>query len=196
MTFAQLQPCFATASSGFHRTFLAALVFVGLAVTMAAAPNDRATPRWRYRHSSPRSPTVSATQIAFAYANNIWIVERSRHGAPSHQFPGLDLNPHFSPDGKWPAFSGEYAGNNDVYVVPSEGGEPKRLTWRPDPTWCKGGLRRQGGDALLARDMGPRAALRDSGLCPPTAASRSQCPCLAPIRARFRRRYAHRLSNE
>jgi len=40
-------------------------------------------------------------------------------------FQGQTGNPHFSPDGKWIAFSGEYAGNNDVYVVPSEGGEPK-----------------------------------------------------------------------
>ena len=46
-------------------------------------------------------------------------------------FQGQTGNPHFSPDGKWIAFSGEYAGNNDVYVVPSEGGEPKRLTWHP-----------------------------------------------------------------
>ena len=46
-------------------------------------------------------------------------------------FQGQTTNPHFSPDGKWIAFSGEYAGNIDVYVVPAEGGEPKRLTWHP-----------------------------------------------------------------
>ena len=39
--------------------------------------------------------------------------------------------PSVSPDGKWVAFSAEYAGNVDVYVVASEGGEPKRLTWHP-----------------------------------------------------------------
>lgn len=79
-----------------------------------------------------RMPTVSATQIAFAYANNIWVV--SREGGNARRltsFQGLTSNPHFSPDGKWIAFSGEYAGNNDVYVVPAEGGEPKRLTWHP-----------------------------------------------------------------
>ena len=79
-----------------------------------------------------RSPTVSATHIAFAYANNIWIVERAGGIARRvTSFQGQTGNPHFSPDGKWIAFSGEYAGNNDVYVVPSEGGEPKRLTWHP-----------------------------------------------------------------
>jgi tricorn protease len=79
-----------------------------------------------------RSPTVSATHIAFAYANNIWIVERAGGNARRvTSFPGTTTNPHFSPDGKWIAFSSGYAGNEDVYVVPSEGGEPKRLTWHP-----------------------------------------------------------------
>src|SRR5437868_15503991 len=79
-----------------------------------------------------RSPTVSATQIAFAYANNIWIVERAGGAARRlTSFPGETANPHFSPDGKTIAFSGEYAGNVDVYTVPAEGGDPRRLTWHP-----------------------------------------------------------------
>src|ERR1051326_8048143 len=79
-----------------------------------------------------RTPTVSANQIAFAYAQNIWTVPRSGGAARRlTSFPGQTTNPHFSPDGKWIAFSGEYAGNVDVYVVSSEGGEPKRLTWHP-----------------------------------------------------------------
>ena len=77
-----------------------------------------------------RMPTVSASQIAFAYANNIWTVERSGGMARRlTSFQGQTTNPHFSPDGRSIAFSGEYAGNTDVYVVPAEGGEPKRLTW-------------------------------------------------------------------
>src|SRR6267378_7002572 len=79
-----------------------------------------------------RTPTVSATQIAFAYANNIWVVPRAGGSARRlTSFQGQTTNPHFSPDGKSIAFSGEYAGNVDVYVMPSEGGEPKRLTWHP-----------------------------------------------------------------
>ena len=79
-----------------------------------------------------RMPTVSATHIAFAYANNIWVVERAGGTARRlTSFQGQTVNPHFSPDGKWIAFSGDYAGNTDVYVVPAEGGEPKRLTWHP-----------------------------------------------------------------
>src|SRR6184192_1159599 len=79
-----------------------------------------------------RTPTVSATQIAFAYAQNIWVVPREGGMARRvTSFPGQTSNPHFSPDGKWIAFSGEYAGNLDVYVAPAEGGEPRRLTWHP-----------------------------------------------------------------
>ena len=66
-----------------------------------------------------RTPTVSATQIAFAYANNIWTVERSGGLARRlTSFQGPTTNPHFSPDGKWIAFSGDYAGNTDVYIIP------------------------------------------------------------------------------
>jgi tricorn protease len=114
---------------------LAGLVLAGLATlsaTKVASANGGPT-------GLLRSPTVSATHIAFAYANNIWIVERSGGTARRlTSFQGQTLNPHFSPDGKWIAFTGEYAGNNDVYVVPSEGGEPKRLTWHPGSDQVQG----------------------------------------------------------
>lgn len=79
-----------------------------------------------------RSPAVSASHIAFVYANNIWTVERAGGTARRlTSFQGQTTNPHFSPDGRLIAFSADYAGNTDVYVVPAEGGEPKRLTWHP-----------------------------------------------------------------
>jgi tricorn protease len=102
-----------------------ALVFAGVAVTSAAPLNGKPT-------RLLRTPTVSATHIAFAYANNIWMVERA--GCMARRltsFQGQTSNPRFSPDGKWIAFSGEYVGNTDVYVVAAEGGERKRLTWHP-----------------------------------------------------------------
>jgi len=86
-----------------------------------------------------RTPTASATHIAFAYANNIWIVERA--GGTARRITssqGQTTNPNFSPDGKWLAFSAEYAGNRDVYVVPAMGGEPKRLTWHPGEDTVQG----------------------------------------------------------
>lgn len=39
--------------------------------------------------------------------------------------------PHFSPDGSLIAFTGEYDGNVDVYLIPAQGGEPRRMTWHP-----------------------------------------------------------------
>ena len=98
---------------------------VVVAALTAAEPNGEPT-------LLLRSPTVSATQIAFAYANNIWSVDRSGGLARRlTSFQGQTTNPRFSPDGRWIAFSGEYAGNTDVYVIPAEGGDPKRLTWHP-----------------------------------------------------------------
>jgi tricorn protease len=107
-----------------HTLSLTFLVLAGFAITLRGAngPGTRLL----------RTPTVSATQIAFTYASNLWIV--GREGGTARRltsFQGQTTNPHFSPDGKWIAFSAEYAGNTDVYVMPAEGGEPKRLTWHP-----------------------------------------------------------------
>ena len=86
-----------------------------------------------------RTPTVSSTQIGFAYANNIWVVPRAGGSAKRlTSFQGQTSNPHFSPDGRWIAFSGEYAGNFDVYIVASDGGEPRRLTWHPGSDMVEG----------------------------------------------------------
>ncbi len=85
-----------------------------------------------------RSPTVSATHIAFTYANNIWITERAGGNARRITSGGNESNPKLSPDGKWIAFTGDYAGNSDVYVVAAMGGEPKRLTWHPSADLVQG----------------------------------------------------------
>jgi tricorn protease len=79
-----------------------------------------------------RTPSVSAQHIAFAYANNVWVVERAGGNARRlTSFQGQTQNPKLSPDGQMVAFSAEYAGNTDVYVVPVAGGQPTRLTWHP-----------------------------------------------------------------
>ena len=76
-----------------------------------------------------RTPSVSANHVAFAYANNIWIVDRKGGDARRlTSFQGQSLNPKISPDGSTVAFSADYAGNVDVYTVPVTGGEPQRLT--------------------------------------------------------------------
>jgi tricorn protease len=77
-------------------------------------------------------PSLSATQIAFDYAGEIWTV--SRGGGEAERLVSGQLRnsrPVFSPDGSQIAFTGIYDGNADVYVVPAAGGEPRRLTHHP-----------------------------------------------------------------
>jgi tricorn protease len=79
-----------------------------------------------------RQPDVSADHIAFVHANDMWVV--GREGGSARRLTsddGAETSPAISPDGAWVAFSGEYGGNQDVYVVPITGGQPTRLTWHP-----------------------------------------------------------------
>jgi tricorn protease len=80
-----------------------------------------------------QSPTLSKTQIAFAYGGSLWIV--AREGGEARRLvvgdPGPASNPLFSPDGTQVAFTGNFDTNEDVYVVPAAGGEPRRLTMHP-----------------------------------------------------------------
>ncbi len=81
-----------------------------------------------------RYPTMSKTRIAFEYGGEIW--EMPRSGGQAHVLAsGMDMltKPIFSPNGKMVAFSGTYDDNTDVYVVPADGGQPRRLTYHPGP---------------------------------------------------------------
>jgi len=88
-------------------------------------------------------PDVSATHITFTYGGDVWIV--AKEGGTAYKLTsakGTELLARFSPDGKRIAFSGNYNGNVDVYVMPSLGGMPTRIThhgmgdrlldWYPD----------------------------------------------------------------
>jgi tricorn protease len=77
-----------------------------------------------------RFPDINKNLIAFVYAGDIWTVNSSGGEArrlTSHE--GLELFPKISPDGQWIAFSGEYSGNRQIFVIPSNGGVPRQLTW-------------------------------------------------------------------
>jgi tricorn protease len=81
-----------------------------------------------------RYPDVSATQIAFVYAGDIWVAPKTGGDAMRLSSPkGEESFPRFSSDGSQIAFSGNYDGNMDIYVVPATGGLPKRLTYHGDP---------------------------------------------------------------
>ncbi|HEX9755590.1 MAG TPA: protease, partial [Gemmatimonadales bacterium] len=97
-----------------------------------AAPSDQPT-------RLLREPTVSTTQIAFAYANDLWVVGKAGGEARRlTSFPGTESHPAFSPDGRTIAFTASYGGNEDVYVVLATGGEPRRLTWHPGGDQVRG----------------------------------------------------------
>jgi len=80
-----------------------------------------------------RFPNINGDLVAFVYAGDIWSVPASGGDArrlTSH--PGLELFPKISPDGRWIAFSGEYSGSRQVYVMPAEGGVPRQMTFYND----------------------------------------------------------------
>jgi tricorn protease len=81
-----------------------------------------------------RHPTISRTRIVFTFANDLWSVSRDG-GDAVHLTTGIGVesDPIFSPDGSQIAFTGEYDGNIDVFVMPAAGGTPKRLTYHPSP---------------------------------------------------------------
>jgi len=84
-------------------------------------------------------PAISVSRIAFVYANNLWTADLDgRHPRQLTTDVGVEYNPSFSTDGKWIVFSGQYEGNVDVYIIPAEGGIPKRLTWHPGPDVSQG----------------------------------------------------------
>ncbi len=94
-----------------------------------------------------RFPAVSESQIAFVYANNLWVVPRSGGVAkPVAAPPGATGYPHFSPDGKTLAFVGNYDGNRDIYTMAVAGGIPQRVTHHPGAESLAGWA---GADSLL-----------------------------------------------
>jgi tricorn protease len=80
-----------------------------------------------------RFPTVHGENVVFTYAGDLWVSKRSGGFArrlTSH--PGNEVRARISPNGRWIAFTGQYDGNNEAYVIPIEGGEPRRLTYDPN----------------------------------------------------------------
>src|ERR1700761_7232537 len=81
-----------------------------------------------------RYPDVSATQIVFTYANDLWVVPKEGGRASHLSSPsGVESFPKFSPDGNTIAYTADYDGNNSVYTIPTTGGIPNRITWAAAP---------------------------------------------------------------
>lgn len=79
-----------------------------------------------------RYPDISGNEVVFCYGGDLWKAKTDGGLAvrlTAH--PGQELFPKFSPDGKWIAFTGQYDGDEQVYVMPAKGGVPKQLTYYP-----------------------------------------------------------------
>jgi tricorn protease len=79
-----------------------------------------------------RFPDIYGDRVVFTYGGDLWVANSSGGTATrltSH--PGVETYAKFSPDGQWIAFTGQYDGDEQVYVIPSGGGEPKQLTFYP-----------------------------------------------------------------
>lgn len=79
-----------------------------------------------------RNPSLSQDRIGFLYGGDIWTVPRQGGDARRlTSIAAVNAGPYFSPDGSQLAYSAREHGTTDVYVVSSDGGVPRRLTWEP-----------------------------------------------------------------
>ncbi len=79
-----------------------------------------------------RFPDIQGNRIVFVHAGDIWTVsDQGGRAIRLTAHPGLELFPKFDPTGRWIAFTGQYDGDEQVYVIPAEGGEPRQLTYYP-----------------------------------------------------------------
>ncbi|MCX5754262.1 MAG: PDZ domain-containing protein [Candidatus Krumholzibacteria bacterium] len=77
-----------------------------------------------------RFPAIHGGKIVFSYAGDLFSVSAS--GGVARRLTsdkGYEMFARFSPDGKAIAFTGQYDGNTEVYLMPAEGGTPRRLTF-------------------------------------------------------------------
>ncbi len=78
-----------------------------------------------------RFPAIHGNQIVFTYAGDLYSVDKAGGSARklTNDENGFEMFARFSPDGKQIAFTGQYDGNTEVYLIPADGGVPKRLTY-------------------------------------------------------------------
>jgi len=77
-----------------------------------------------------RQPAIYDNTVVFVAEGDLWKVDVTGGVArrlTSH--PGLEADPTISPDGKHLAFTGQYEGPTDVFVMPLAGGLPQRVTY-------------------------------------------------------------------
>lgn len=106
---------------------LAALIVAFAGLTLRA--QDKTATHLGYY----RFPAIHGDTVIFTAEGDLWTVDTV--GGAAHRLtsdPGLESEAAISPDGKMVAFSAQYEGPSDAYVMPIEGGIPKRVTWDGD----------------------------------------------------------------
>lgn len=79
-----------------------------------------------------RFPDIHGDKVVFSHAGDLWTAPTAGGlAARLTNHPGLELFAKFSPDGQWIAFTGQYDGDEQVYVMPASGGVPQQLTHYP-----------------------------------------------------------------
>jgi tricorn protease len=107
------------------RSSQSAVLLTAALLLLCFAPHASATRLLRF-------PNVWHDRVVFSYAGDLWTV--GTQGGTAVRLtsnPGLELFAKFSPDGRFIAFTGQYGGDEQVYVIPSGGGTPKQLTYYP-----------------------------------------------------------------
>jgi tricorn protease len=103
---------------------LKSAIFIALLLTVAGSVSAQT--------KLLRFPDIYGDRVVFTYGGDLWTASSSGGSAvrlTSH--PGMEVFGKFSPDGKWIAFTGQYDGDEQVYVVPAMGGVPRQLTFYP-----------------------------------------------------------------
>jgi tricorn protease len=103
-----------------------------LTVRLALVAGLAATPAAHAQTKLLRFPDIHGDRIAFSHGGDLWTASAS--GGPATRLtthPGVELFAKFSPDGRSIAFTAQYDGDEQVYVVSSSGGAPRQLTWYP-----------------------------------------------------------------
>jgi len=113
---------------------IALMLAIPTLVPITAAPAADTPPDGFYRY-----PSIGGGTIVFASEGDLWKVPAAGGTAMRlTAYEGEEKFPRVSPDGKWIAFTAQYEGNDDVYVMSSSGGEPQRITYHPLPDQALG----------------------------------------------------------
>ena len=100
-----------------------------------------------------RHPSVAGDIVVFVSEDDLWLVPRI--GGVARRLTsnlGPVARPALSPDGLWVAFTGTEEHHAEVYLMPAEGGQARRVTYLGGNTQTRGWT--PGGDVLFVSDAG------------------------------------------